>query len=94
MDARADHLAPLPAPAGRRALGRSGKSRPEPLGGGPRGEPGRDVARGGGVDGERHDWRLDDAVLEPFAGSGTEQELISPRRGTTTAPVSKDSVPL
>ena len=52
MNARADHLDSLPAPAGRRALGRSGASRPEPRGGGERSEPGRHVVRGGVVAGD------------------------------------------
>jgi DNA modification methylase len=52
MNDRADPLALVPTPAGRRAPGRSGASRPEPLGGGERSEPGRHDVRGGVVAGD------------------------------------------
>jgi site-specific DNA-methyltransferase (adenine-specific) len=51
MNDRAAPVALLPTSTGRRALGRSGASRPESLGGGERSEPGRHV-RGGVVAGD------------------------------------------
>ena len=86
MNDRADPLALVPTSAGRRALGRSGARRPEPLGGGVRNEPGRH--RGGVVAGDCLD------VLRTLPSERVDLIVTSPpyadQRASTYGGVSAD----